>query len=100
MDAYRLDLSSPPGWRPLEQLSKLLADSNSPISIHPGDFMYMGQLVSLTCPAIQLYKHRLTRAYLCLDPCGHNYAVTMQPDHIEVTIQTLVDCAAISERWY
>lgn len=71
MDGYRLDLSSPPDWRPLEQLSRLLAESDQRSDVSAQDFMYMGRLVSRTCPPIHLYKHQASRAYLSLDALGH-----------------------------
>jgi len=89
MDGYRLDLSSPPCWTPLDRLSKLLADSNSPIAINAGEFMFMGQLVSRVGPAIQLYKHRLTRAYVCLDSLGHCYRVARHGAKIRTRLERL-----------
>ncbi|WP_373068968.1 hypothetical protein [Gemmatimonas sp.] len=75
MDEYRLDLSSPPNWFPLEQLSRLCHERAGVPSLAPGDYMYAGRLVAVDSPSIHLYKVHRTRRYLCLDVGGHSYRV-------------------------
>ena len=73
MDDFTLDLSSPPDWRPLERLCRLLEERSELPAGSAGDFMYMGRLIGTARCSIHLYKHHTTRAYLCLDSCGHAY---------------------------
>ena len=89
MDGYRLDLSAPPNWHPLEQLRRLLAQRPEFPFVDLAEFIYCGQLVGAAVPAVVLYKHRRTRGYLCLDACGHAYVVSGARNLLEARIEPL-----------
>ena len=91
MDGYRLELSSLPNWLPLERLQELCERRPDLAVIDLAEFMYCGQLVGPAVPAIVLYKHRQTRAYLCLDACGHTYVVSSARNALHTRIERLTD---------
>lgn len=84
MSAWSLDLSAPAVWAPVEQLLKLHAERFGAGAPSLWDFMYMGSLTASEAETIFLYKHRRTRAYLCLDRAGHTYEIRRTPHGQEV----------------
>lgn len=89
MDGYRLDLSSQPDWRPLEQLQRLCAQRSEFPVVDLAGFIYCGQLVGAAGPPVALYKHGRTRRYLCLDACGHAYVVSGARNMLEANVVPL-----------
>ena len=91
MDGYRLDLSSPPDWRPLECLGHACAVRPDLPVLDPADFMYAGRLVAATeVPVIHLYKHRQARSYVCLDALAHAYRVKLTGKTLTASIEKLL----------
>ena len=88
MDGYRLDLSSPPDWRPLEQLSELCR-SHRAHGPYPDEFTYAGRLVSDQLPTAHLYKHVRSREYLTIDVCAHVYRVRIGRQTIDLELMPL-----------
>ena len=86
MDGYRLDLSSPPDWQPLERLSELSAERPGTLILSADAFTYAGQLCCAQRPVVHLYKHDQSRAYLSIDECGHTYRVTVAHRQVAVTL--------------
>ncbi len=90
MDGYRLDLSSPPDWRPLERLQSLLLGRPNLPDLASMDFVHAGVLRQ-DDRAIHLYKHVHTRAYLCLDVCGHAFLVHSERGDVTAAIAPVID---------
>ena len=72
MHRFRLDLSTPPDWRPLEKLHALLRGAGV-TCLDPAGFMFVGLAVGDPHRPVYVYKHREQRSYLLLDACGHAY---------------------------
>lgn len=90
MDIYRLDLSSPPNWDPLDRLGLVCAERSTLPVLTPSDFMYAGRLVAANCvPVIHLYKHCRVRSYVCLDASGHAYRVNLIGREVAVSIEEI-----------
>ena len=75
MSALSLDLASPAVWGPAARLLEMHWDRCRTAKPSLSDLMYMGSLAAPERETIFLYKHRRTRAYLCLDRAGHAYEV-------------------------
>ena len=77
----RLDLDSPPTWKPLEELAEVVWRHPHLPQFHPAEFMYMAALHGVRRRVtIHLYKHRDTRRYLNLDDRGYAYAYQYRLD--------------------
>jgi hypothetical protein len=73
--SYRHTNFDRPDWGPLQEIALRALRRLDVASIHPGDFMWMGELESLdgSCP-LHLYKHIHTRSYLNIDTDLRMYA--------------------------
>lgn len=63
--------ASATNWEPLETF---VGDSDVvPSAIEPADFMWIAEVLLSTRVVIQMYKHIMTRRYLCLGDDGRAY---------------------------
>jgi len=84
MSAWSLDLSAPAVWTPVVRLLQLYDERFEGTEPSLSDLMYMGSLTASGTDRVFLYKHRRSRAYLCLDRAGHVYEVRSTPHGPEV----------------
>ena len=69
-----------PDWRSIEALSSLVRQRPDLPHFHPGEFMWMSDVISARRQlVVHLYKHIDTRRYLNLDDFGHAYGYIDQP---------------------
>jgi hypothetical protein len=88
VDGYRLDLSSPPDWRPLDRLAGL-SRRHRTRRLHADEFLYAGRLVGDQLVTVHLYKQVHSRAYLSIDECGHAYRVRCGKNRIDIALASL-----------
>ncbi len=93
MRVFRLDLSAPADWAALCTFAKLAGQPHTTGPIEPADFMYAGRLVRRSVDTIFLYKHRKTRAYLCIDRQGYTYKVAACEGKIIASVLESPSCA-------
>jgi hypothetical protein len=71
----------PSWWAPLEAIGRIIAGDPRYRFFDIADFMVMGKLKRRAPqPALLMYKHVHTRAYLHLDEAGHAYRYVAPPD--------------------
>jgi len=86
---YRLDLGARPWWMPLDALAKLTRQQSGRTQLCPAKFMFAGLARCTDRPDVAVYKHEVTRSYLCVDACGHLYTVKGSNDTLQFRLTEL-----------